>query len=203
MRANPDLEVGLALAGRRDLGYALKLLAAGQTVKEAWKEAGFASRKDLADSLFDLAGKTGTGGGLRLVAYADGASIGNPGDAGCGALIADEEGRELAEDYRYLGKATNNVAEYQGAILALSKAHQLGGREVELRVDSSLLANQITGRYKVKNPALAVLYQDLKKQMQLFDKVTVTLIGRSANRQADRLASLAISAHRGGESGVG
>lgn len=190
------------MAVERDLGYALRLLASGQTVKEAWKEAGFASRKDLADALFDLAGKT-RGGGVRLVAYADGASIGNPGDAGCGALITDRDGQELAEDYRYLGRATNNVAEYQGAILALAKAHQLGAREVELRVDSSLLANQIMGRYKVKNPALAALYQDLKKQMQLFDKVTVTLIGRSANRQADRLANLAISAHKGGKPGVG
>ena len=191
------------MTGERDLGYALKLIASGQTVTEAWKEAGFASRKDLADALFSLADKTRGGGRPRLVAYADGASIGNPGDAGCGALITDREGQELAEDYRYLGKATNNFAEYQGAILALTKAHELGAREVELRVDSSLLANQIMGRYRVKNPALAVLYQDLKKQMQLFDKVTVTLIGRSANRQADRLANLAISAHKGGKPGVG
>jgi ribonuclease HI len=191
------------LAGERDLGYALKLLASGQTVKEAWGEAGFKSRKDLADTLFDLAGKTGGGSRLRLVAYADGASIGNPGDAGCGALLVDEEGQDLAEAYRYLGKTTNNVAEYQGAILALAKAHELGAREVELRVDSSLLANQITGRYRVKNPQLAVLYQDLKKKMELFDKVAVTLIGRSENKQADRLANLAISAHKGGKPGVG
>ena len=190
------------MAAERDLGYALKLLAAGQTVKEAWKEAGFASRKDLADSLFELAGKTG-GSRLRLVAYADGASIGNPGDAGCGALIMDEEGRELLEDYRYLGKATNNVAEYQGAILALTKAHELGAREIELRVDSSLLANQIMGRYRVKSPHLAPLYQDLKKKVELFDKFTVTLISRTKNKHADRLANLAISAHKGGRPGAG
>ena len=190
------------MAAERDLGYALKLLAAGQTVKEAWKEAGFASRKDLADSLFELAGKTG-GSRLRLVAYADGASIGNPGDAGCGTLIMDEEGRELLEDYRYLGKATNNVAEYQGAILALTKAHELGAREIELRVDSSLLANQIMGRYRVKSPHLAPLYQDLKKKVELFDKFTVTLISRTKNKHADRLANLAISAHKGGRPGAG
>ncbi len=185
------------MAAERDLGYALKLLAAGQTVKEAWKETGFTSRKDLADSLFELAGKTG-GRRLRLVAYADGASIGNPGDAGCGALILDEEGQELLEDYRYLGKATNNVAEYQGAILALAKAHELGAREIELRVDSSLLANQIMGKYRVKSPHLAPLYQDLRKKVALFDKFTVTLISRTENKQADRLANLAISAHKGG-----
>lgn len=192
----------MSLAAERDLGYALRLLAGGQTVKEAWKEAGFASRKDLADSLFELAGKTG-GSLLRLVAYADGASIGNPGDAGCGALIMDEGGQEILEDYRYLGKTTNNVAEYQGAILALAKAHELGAREVELRVDSSLLANQIMGRYRVKSPKLAPLYQDLKKKVKLFDKFTVTLISRMDNKQADRLANLAISAHKGGRPGAG
>jgi ribonuclease HI len=196
------MEVGLELAGKRDLGYALRLIASGQAVKEVWQEAGFGSRRDLADAIFDLAAKTG-GDHLRLVAYADGASIGNPGDAGCGALIQDEHGQDLAEDYRYLGKTTNNVAEYQGAILALAKAHELGAREVELRVDSSLLANQITGRYRVKSPNLATLYQNLKKKMEHFDKVTVTLIGRTENRQADRLANLAISAHRGSKSGAG
>ena len=72
------------MAGERDLGYALRLLAGGQTVEQIWKEAGFSSRKDLADSLFELAGKA-DGSCLKLVAYADGASIGNPGDAGCGA----------------------------------------------------------------------------------------------------------------------
>lgn len=189
------------MGAERDLGYALRLLAGGQTVKEVWREAGFDSRKDLADSLFELAEKTG-GSRLRLIAYADGASIGNPGDAGCGALIM-HEGQVLLEDYRYLGRATNNVAEYEGAILALTKAHELGAREVELRVDSSLLANQITGRYRVKSPHLAHLYQDLKKKIELFDEFKVTLVRRTDNRQADRLANLAISAHKGGKPGAG
>jgi ribonuclease HI len=196
------MEVGIDLGSERDLGYALRLLAGGQTVKDVWKEAGFNSRKDLADTLFDLAGKTG-GAVLRIIAYADGASIGNPGEAGCGAIIMDEEGQELLEDFRYLGRATNNVAEYQGAILALEKAHELGAREVELRVDSSLLANQIAGKYRVKSPQLAVLYQDLKKKTKLFDKFNVTLISRTNNKQADRLANLAISAHKGGKPGAG
>jgi ribonuclease HI len=196
------MEVGLGLAGERDLGYALRLLAGGQTVKEAWREAGFDSRKDLADSLFELADKTG-GSRLKVVAYADGASLGNPGDAGCGALIMDEGGQELLEVYRYLGKTTNNVAEYEGAILALAKASELGARDLELRVDSSLLANQIMGRYRVKSPQLAPLYQRLKEKVKLFDTFKVTLISRTENKQADRLANLAISAHKGGSPGAG
>jgi ribonuclease HI len=200
--------VGIDVAGRGDLGYALRLLASGRTVKDVWEEAGFACLRDLADGLFDLAGKMGSTsaagpGSLRLVAHADGASIGNPGEAGCGAWITDEAGRDVAEAYRYLGRATNNVAEYEGAILALSRAHDLGASEVELRVDSSLLANQITGKYRVKSPQLAALYGNLKRKMELFDKVTVTLIRRTENRQADRLANLAVTEHRGRKSGAG
>jgi ribonuclease HI len=192
----------MTMGAEGDLSYALSLLASGRTVKDVWKEAGFASRKDLADRILELARKTG-GTHLKLIVYADGASIGNPGDAGCGALVSDEQGQDLAEDYRYLGETTNNVAEYQGAILGLTRAHELGAREVELRVDSSLLANQIMGRYRVKSPHLAPLYQDLKKKVALFERFTVTLIKRTENRQADRLANLAISAHKGGKSGAG
>ena len=67
---------------------------------------------------------------MSLVAYSDGASIGNPGEAGCGALLVDEAGEVLLEDYRYLGRATNNVAEYEGAILALKLASELGAARV-------------------------------------------------------------------------
>ena len=188
-----------------DLSYALRLLASGRHLDEVWEEAGFGSRKQLADEMFELAERTagksadkGAGEGLDLIAYSDGASIGNPGEAGCGALIVDESGRTLLESYDYLGKTTNNVAEYEGAILAVSKAHQLGATRVELRVDSSLVANQIMGRYRVKSRQLAPLYERLMKIVQQFEGFDVTLIARSDNKQADRLANLAISARKGG-----
>jgi probable phosphoglycerate mutase len=193
----------MQLAG--SLSYALRLLASGQSVGKVWREAGFRSRKELAEKIFDLAERlTEDGAGkaaeqnLGLVVYSDGASIGNPGEAGCGAVVVDESGQTLLENYSYLGRTTNNVAEYEGAILAVEKARELGATRVELRVDSSLLANQINGRYRVKSRQLAPLYQRLMKIVQQFDRFEVTLIGRKENKQADRLANLAISARKGG-----
>jgi ribonuclease HI len=187
------------------LSYALRLLASGQSVGEVWREAGFRSRKELADKIFDLAegitengARKGSEQNLSLIVYSDGASIGNPGEAGCGAIVVDESGQTLLENYSYLGRTTNNVAEYEGAILAVEKARELGATQVELRVDSSLLANQINGRFRVKSRQLAPLYQRLMKILQQFEEFEVTLIGRRENKQADRLANLAISARKGG-----
>jgi ribonuclease HI len=197
-------------------------MASGQKIDDAWEEAGYSSRKALADEVFKLAdglgrpaqggwskgeepgsrrapkGRSGkvTGKHVRLVAYSDGASSGNPGHAGCGALLMDESGEVLLEDYKYLGQTTNNVAEYEGAILALERALELGVKALELRTDSSLLANQIRGGYKVKSPNLAGLYHDLKALTERFDRFDVKLITSAENRQADRLANLGVAAGR-------
>ncbi len=199
-----------------DLAYALRLLASGQSMAVASKEAKYKSRKVLADRIYDLAervesgevgggkaaggkvgvGKAGAGKTLRVIAYSDGASIGNPGEAGCGALLIDHAGQVLMEDYKYLGRATNNVAEYEGAILALKLASELGAGQVELRVDSGLLANQIKGTYRVKSTRLAHLYENLKEMTKLFEDFSITQIGRDDNKQADRLANLAISSRK-------
>ncbi|MGD9142201.1 MAG: ribonuclease HI family protein [bacterium] len=193
--------------GKEDLTYALKLMASGRRLEDVWSEAGFASRKQLADSLFALSDRLPVArpatGIKRVIAYSDGASIGNPGDAGCGAVLTDEGGDDLLEESRYIGRATNNVAEYEGAILALEKARELGASEVELRLDSELVAKQITGEYRVKNPALAKLHQRLKKIAQHFDKFDVTQVNRKYNKKADNLANLAIAAHKEDRSGAG
>jgi ribonuclease HI len=181
-----------------DLSYALKLLASGQGIGEVWRETGFESRKALANRLFELAEESVQPKHLSLVAYSDGASRGNPGDAGCGVVILDESGQTLLEEHKYLGRTTNNVAEYQAAILALEKASELGATRLELRVDSSLLANQIKGRYKVKSEALAGLYQSLMEKVRLFETFEITLIRGTENTQADRLANLGVSARKGG-----
>jgi ribonuclease HI len=192
-----EVAVTSGTASKGDLSYALKLLASGQGIGEVWRETGFESRKALANRLFELA-ESVPSKHLSLIAYSDGASRGNPGDAGCGVVIVDESGQTLLEEYKYLGRTTNNVAEYEGAILALKKASELGATRLELRVDSSLLANQIKGRYKVKSTALADLYQKVMKMLKLFESFEVTLIRGTENRQADRLANLAVSAGKGG-----
>ena len=198
-----------------DLPYALRLLASGQTVGSVWKEAGYASRKALADDMYRAADRLGRTGeesrpssgapmperpsrksprkGLRLVAYSDGASRGNPGHAGCGVVLEDQSGEVLLEDRRYLGETTNNAAEYEGAILALTRALELGASEIELRVDSGLLANQIKGGYKVKSVTLAPLYHDLKRLSERFATFEIRQITSGENRQADRLANLAVA----------
>lgn len=192
---------------KEDLAYALKLMASGRRLEEAWSEAGFISKKQLADSLYALSDRVPSlrpGSGIKkVIAYSDGASIGNPGDAGCGALLTDADGEELLEENRYIGRATNNVAEYEGAILALEMARNLKAREVELKLDSELVAKQITGEYRVKNPALAKLHQRLKKIVQQFDKFDVTQVNRKYNKKADNLANLAIAAHKEDRSGAG
>jgi ribonuclease HI len=224
------------------LQYAVRLLASGHGLDQVWDEAGYPSRKALADDLYRLAegmgaGAIGTGapaaphpsraasgrgasgraasetgmpagreargrrkstkgagsGPARVVAYSDGGSSGNPGRAGCGAVVLDEFGEVLLEDYRYLGETTNNVAEYEGAILALTRASELGARQVELRVDSGLLANQISGGYRVKSAGLVSLYRKLVDIIQGFDSVEIKQITSAENRQADRLAKLAIA----------
>jgi len=190
-----------------DVSRAVRLLASGRPIDDVWAEAGFASRKDLADSLLDLSGRLASpgssGAGLRVIAHSDGASIGNPGDAGCGVVITAEDGTELLEESRYIGRATNNAAEYEGAILALEKARELGASEVELRLDSELVARQIKGEYRVKSPGLANLYRRLKQLTKHFAVFEVTEIDRKDNSKADNLANLAIAAQRQDRSGAG
>ena len=89
----------------------------------------------------------------KLVINADGASRGNPGRAAIGATLKDEKGRLVASISRYIGRATNNQAEYGAVIAALEKAADLGARIVDIRLDSELVVRQVKGRYRVKNAA--------------------------------------------------
>ena len=129
---------------------------------------------------------------MRLIAYADGASRGNPGLASYGVVVYDADGRELHTGSRALGRATNNQAEYQGAIAALEAALGLGAREVELRMDSELVVRQLTGRYKVRNPGLVPLHKRILALRERFDRVALVHVPREQNRVADRLANQAL-----------
>jgi ribonuclease HI len=128
----------------------------------------------------------------RVIAYADGASRGNPGPASIGVVLLDEEGRELHRSARRLGRATNNQAEYRAAIAALEAALGLGASDVELRVDSELVARQLRGRYKVRNPRLIPLYKRVLDLRSRFAALTVQHVSRAENRLADALANRAL-----------
>lgn len=127
-----------------------------------------------------------------MIIHSDGASSGNPGPAAIGATIKDEQGRRLASIARRIGRTTNNQAEYRAVIAALEEAIRLGAREVELNVDSELIARQIKGTYRVKNAALKPLYQRAKQLQSHLESCVINHIPRQQNQEADRLANSAL-----------
>jgi ribonuclease HI len=127
--------------------------------------------------------------------FTDGASRGNPGDAGYGAIITDDQGHTLAEMQGFLGKATNNVAEYNALILALEKAVALGLGRIQVYLDSELVVRQIQGKYKVREEHLKLLHQRALKILDQFENYSITHIPREKNRRADDLANEAIDEH--------
>jgi ribonuclease HI len=127
--------------------------------------------------------------GPRLIVYADGAARGNPGPAGIGAVVADEDGRVVEEIAEGIGPATNNVAEYRAAIAGLRAAADRGARKVLLRSDSRLLIEQLAGRFRVKKPTLQRLHEEARALMKRFDAVDLEHVPRELNAEADRLAN--------------
>jgi ribonuclease HI len=123
---------------------------------------------------------------------ADGASRGNPGPAAIGATIKDEQGGLIARISRPIGRATNNQAEYRAVIAALHEAVRLGAQKVDIRLDSELVVRQLSGRYRVKNATLKALYQEAKGLLELLETVTIRHVPREQNREADRLANMAL-----------
>ena len=127
-----------------------------------------------------------------ITAYIDGGSRGNPGPAGYGVQIVDDSGQVAAEFHQALDHATNNVAEYQGLLAALAWAMDQGLRSLHIRSDSELLVRQLRGEYRVKNPGLQPLYQEARDRVARIGKVTFEHVRREFNREADRLANLAM-----------
>ncbi|MFB3897065.1 MAG: ribonuclease HI family protein [bacterium] len=124
--------------------------------------------------------------------YVDGASRGNPGEAGIGVLITDTQGNELTRIAKYIGITTNNVAEYTALIEGLKSALTHGITEVQVISDSELLVRQVSGIYKVKQPHLQELYQQVKSLTAQFKKTAIKHVLREENKTADSLANEAI-----------
>ncbi|WP_433726315.1 bifunctional RNase H/acid phosphatase [Actinoplanes sp. CA-051413] len=130
---------------------------------------------------------------LRVVVEADGGSRGNPGPAGYGAVVLEEgTGEVLLERYASLGVTTNNVAEYQGLIAGLRAAAELGAARVDVRMDSKLVVEQMSGRWQIKNPGLRPLAAEAAKLVDGFAAVTFDWIPRERNKLADALANRAM-----------
>jgi len=127
-----------------------------------------------------------------MVAYIDGGSRGNPGPAGYGVRIETDDGRLVEEIHASLGIATNNVAEYNGLLAALAWAADRGLTSLDVRSDSELLVKQMLGVYRVKNPGLLPLYQRACTLSRRLGRVTFRHVRREFNKEADRLANLAM-----------
>ena len=130
----------------------------------------------------------------RLVIYADGAARGNPGPAGIGVVIEDERGRVLKEVSQFVGRKTNNQAEYMALIRGLEEAAEYQADAVLIRLDSELLVHQLRGEYKVKSPLLKPLISQVQELLARYRVVGIEHIERDYNRAADRLANRAIDA---------
>ena len=132
---------------------------------------------------------------IAVIVEADGGSRGNPGPAGYGAVVRDAaSGEVLAERSGFLGVTTNNVAEYNGLIAGLDAAAELGARTVQVRMDSKLVVEQMSGRWQVKHASMRPLATRAAELVRRFDSVGFTWIPRAQNSAADRLANQAMDA---------
>lgn len=128
----------------------------------------------------------------KLIIFTDGGSRGNPGPAGLGAIIYDENHKIVAEISEFLGITTNNQAEYRAILAAIKKAVALGASEVEFYLDSELAVKQLNREYKVKNKDLAPLFLAIYNLTLSFKKISFTHVPRERNKEADRLANEAM-----------
>jgi ribonuclease HI len=147
-------------------------------------------QKSTPDKKEDILSKKVAGSTLYL--YTDGASRGNPGEAGAGVLITDNMGQEIFTKGFYLGHCTNNEAEYKALIIGLAEASGSGCDNIVIFLDSQLIVRQINGEYQVKNKNLIPLYGQVTELLSFFNKYRIEHIPRSENTRADQLANQGI-----------
>ena len=128
----------------------------------------------------------------------DGGARGNPGPAGIGILLEDEDGRR-DEIYAYLGSTTNNVAEYAALLVLLDRCVRRSAKRLTVHSDSLLLVKQMLGEYKVKNPRLQEMHAAAKRLVARIPDVSLVHVPREENREADRLANLAMDERQSSE----
>jgi ribonuclease HI len=133
--------------------------------------------------------------GQILQLFTDGASRGNPGQAGAGIAILDEQGSELVGISLYLGKCTNNEAEYRALLFGLDTCAEFGRGRLKIHLDSELIVKQIRGEYKVKHPNLKQLHQKVMQKLKDFSGFSITHVRREKNSRADELANRGIDEH--------
>jgi ribonuclease HI len=126
--------------------------------------------------------------------YIDGGARGNPGPAGVGVHLLDDRGTVRFSGGFFLGRATNNQAEYTGLVRALELLERGGARQIEIISDSQLLVRQLNGEYKVKSPQIKPLYEQARRLLEKFDTWQIGHVRREYNTEADQLANEAMDA---------
>lgn len=129
----------------------------------------------------------------RVEVFIDGAARGNPGPAGLGVVIKDADKKTIKEFYKYIGNATNNIAEYSALVYGLKAAHMLGAADVKLNLDSELAARQLKGEFRVRDLKIKPLFDQAIHLINGFKSFEVRHIRREENREADKLANKAIN----------
>ena len=126
---------------------------------------------------------------MRARLHTDGGARGNPGPAGIGVVLTDEQGNVLDERYEGIGSTTNNVAEYRALIAGLELALERGVTELEVALDSALVVAQVNGEWKIRNDRLRSLAVRARSLLGRFEKATISHVKRELNADADRLAN--------------
>ena len=137
--------------------------------------------------------KTTTG---SVTIYSDGGSRGNPGPSAAGYVLVDTKQEVIAEGGEYLGITTNNQAEYHGVLIGMERALQLGYKQINFRIDSMLVVNQMNGVYKIKNRELWPINERIRALMTHFERVTFSHVPREFNQLADGMVNRTLDAHR-------
>ncbi|MBN2071546.1 MAG: ribonuclease HI family protein [Candidatus Krumholzibacteriota bacterium] len=184
----------------------LSLISSGKSIESSSAEAGYSSIEEARTAIKDLAdllpgrfshaeNQSGTGtdrasGGSRtIIINTDGASRGNPGPASAAAVAYSLSGELIGSSSEFIGKATNNEAEYRALILGIDLASDLEADTIIFRLDSELVVRQIMGEYKIKKPHLAELAETVRRKTQPFADISYENVPRSKNLEADRLAN--------------
>lgn len=179
------------MGGNADRAAVFRALAEGLDLAQVRERFGL-SQDELLAMFREVADYYGEreAGCWRL--FCDGASRGNPGPAGAGAVLSNPLGEVETQLARYLGETTNNVAEYQALILGLQEAVRLGVKKLQVFADSELLVRQLNGQYRVKSPHLLPLWRLAKNELQKFEAYTISHVPRAENCLADELANQGI-----------
>lgn len=130
----------------------------------------------------------------KCILYSDGGSRGNPGPSASGFIIMNDREEVLYEGGKYLGITTNNQAEYQAVLLGLEKAKEMGARQIEFRLDSLLVVNQMNGLYQIKNRDLWPIHERIKELAASFESVRFIHVRREFNRLADGMVNKILDA---------